>query len=640
MEYVHNPSVNEPHNIPTHTTRTHVTGTRQPWAHVLGMALAGAAAGALLLGGLTMRLNPALAATPVDAGRFSLLMFVALSAAWVAAGALLGLLKPARAGWCAVLLTAPALWMLLLPQMGLFGGTLTRLVFAPPLVRALVLGLSVLAVFAMGHALARRGRALRPVIALGLALCGVYWMLGLQTREATNEELSGSASSSRATRPLSRMSFETERPLEVDPLYTPRVVLLCIDGADPNLLLEMTARGELPTFDALMREGTWGPLETYAPTLSPAIWTTLVTGRSPEQHGIHGFTRFKLPGINTPIDQFPIHAGLNFTLPRLLEALPGQSHVRVPYRGSDRLVPALWETADAFGLSAGVFQWRVTWPAEPLDGFMVAAAVTLAETRVTPTAGNREGFGYPTAPLRGVAIETLAQDGPGDHELARYLRRGTLEHARIDPRFRTIEASHSRSAAIQLSALYRRYQPHLLVAGYYSVDAFNHHFARDRGTVGPFAPALEERYRFTDQRLAELRAVLAPGTHFIVVSDHGFDFEQNHHTHAPPESCSRLVQRLRPRRSRTRPPCMTLHHLSRGCSTCRSQRTCPARTAIPRCSIKTGWLPIRSGEPRAGAGAWHAQLPFRPVSMHSSNNKNSTSSRNSATSSSTRDRSS
>ena len=534
MEYVHNPSVNEPRNPPTQMPRTQATAIKRPWAHVLGAALAGAGAGALLLGGLTLRLNPALAATPGDAVRFTLLVFAALAAVWIAAGALLGLLKQARAGWCAVLLTVPALWMLLLPQMGLFGETLTRLVFAPPLVRAFALGLGVFSIFVLGHALARRGRALLPIIALGLALCGIYWMLGLQSRVATDEELSSAGSSTIASRPLSRMSFETAAPLEVDPLYTPRVVLLCIDGADPNLLREMTARGELPTFAALMREGTWGPLKTYAPTLSPAIWTTLVTGRSPEQHGIHGFTRFKLPGINTPIDQFPVHAGLNFTLPRLLEALPGQSHVRVPYRGLDRLVPALWETADTFGLSAGVFQWRVTWPAEPLDGFMVAAAVTLAETRVTPTAGNREGFRYPTAPLRGVAVEALAQAGPSEEELARYVRHGTLGQARSDPRFRTIEASHSRTAAIELSALYRRYQPHLLVAGYYSVDAFNHHFARDRETSGPFAPALEERYRFTDQRLAELRAVLAPGTHLIVVSDHGFDFEQNHHTHAPP----------------------------------------------------------------------------------------------------------
>ncbi len=66
------------------------------------------------------------------------------------------------------------------------------------------------------------------------------------------------------------------------------------------------------------------------------------------------------------------------------------------------------------------------------------------------------------------------------------------------------------------------------------MDAFSHFFARDRVHGGPFAPAIDARYRELDARLGELLAALPEDAHVILVSDHGYDFEHDHHTWAPP----------------------------------------------------------------------------------------------------------
>lgn len=43
-------------------------------------------------------------------------------------------------------------------------------------------------------------------------------------------------------------------------------------AAAPAVIRELVAGGELPTFARLMREGSWGPLHTLEPTLSPVIF--------------------------------------------------------------------------------------------------------------------------------------------------------------------------------------------------------------------------------------------------------------------------------------------------------------------------------------------------------------------------------
>jgi len=195
-----------------------------------------------------------------------------------------------------------------------------------------------------------------------------------------------------------------------------------------------------------------------------------------------------------------------------------------------RRVPALWNIAGRY-YPVGIFHWRTTWPIENVNGFGLASAVTLGET------ANRRGrprnvslYQNPLGVYEGLPPPP---ELPGFDAVRPYLKPG-IDIDPEDDEVRLIRSSMSRHTIHYLSLLIRRHQPRFTAAAFYSVDAFNHYFGVDRTTGGPFAPAIEERYRFADTRLKELLEALGPDVNVLVVSDHGYDFVNNNHTHAPP----------------------------------------------------------------------------------------------------------
>ncbi|HEX7180501.1 MAG TPA: alkaline phosphatase family protein, partial [Thermoanaerobaculia bacterium] len=121
------------------------------------------------------------------------------------------------------------------------------------------------------------------------------------------------------------------------------VIFLGLDGADWQLLDGYIAAGRMPNLARLVKEGQPGVLATIQLPLSPLVWTTMMTGVSPLEHGILDFTRFN---------------------PRTGE--------REPITREERRVPAVWNMASAQGRGVAVFGLWATWPAEPVRGLMVA----------------------------------------------------------------------------------------------------------------------------------------------------------------------------------------------------------------------------------------------------------------------------
>ena len=103
------------------------------------------------------------------------------------------------------------------------------------------------------------------------------------------------------------------------------------------------ARGVMPNLGRLAAEGTSGHLKTLSPALSPLIWTTMMTGTSPLEHGILDFVQFN------PVS--------------------GQKE---PITSSERRTPAIWNMATAAGKRSAVFGLWATFPAEAIDGLIVS----------------------------------------------------------------------------------------------------------------------------------------------------------------------------------------------------------------------------------------------------------------------------
>ena len=69
-----------------------------------------------------------------------------------------------------------------------------------------------------------------------------------------------------------------------------RVIVLGLDGMDPRTIDLLMSEGKLPNFARLRQEGAYSRFRSSPPLLSPVIWTTVATGKTPDQHGIGHFT--------------------------------------------------------------------------------------------------------------------------------------------------------------------------------------------------------------------------------------------------------------------------------------------------------------------------------------------------------------
>jgi tetratricopeptide (TPR) repeat protein len=121
------------------------------------------------------------------------------------------------------------------------------------------------------------------------------------------------------------------------------VIFIGLDGADWQLLDEYIADGTMPNLKGLVATGAGGVLETDYPPLSPLVWTTMMTGVGPLDHGILDFTRFN-----------------PFT------------HEKEPITSDERRAPAIWNMLTWAGKQNSVFGLWATYAAEPVHGLNIS----------------------------------------------------------------------------------------------------------------------------------------------------------------------------------------------------------------------------------------------------------------------------
>ena len=264
-----------------------------------------------------------------------------------------------------------------------------------------------------------------------------------------------------------------------------RVVLIGLDGAHWEIMLPLFEQGRLPTLATLYREGSSGILWSEEPTVTPAVWTTILTGRDRDAHGIHGFS-----------------------------GPDPESGLPVSVRSTMRRVPAIWDVLNHFGFSVGISGAHVTWPAEEVDGFMVTRqAAWRSEGATYPPGLAAHAKKGENEALREILVQKPPDDG--------------------DPESRAFEHL-ARSFAVDVAAydlgveLARKDPPDLVFVYFHIPDVAQHVFwpeAPDPNLPPSWPPDfryIERIYDYVDARLAELLdAVRTPQTAVMVVSDHG-----------------------------------------------------------------------------------------------------------------------
>jgi len=280
----------------------------------------------------------------------------------------------------------------------------------------------------------------------------------------------------------------------------PRVLLIAIDGADEAIVDRLAAAGRLPTIDRLRRDGASGPLRSREPLLSPVVWTTIATGRVPQDHGVLDF----------------------------VEAAP-DGHP-VPITSARRRVPALWNIATEFGRSSGFVGWYASFPVEHVRGFEVSDRLAFHQTA-------NEAVGRAAAFPPELASELQRAGVPPPDEAV--VRSRFLSNPRAEltedgaQRLRELgrmyaTAEYYRRLAIDLQ---RRYRPQLVGVYFELIDACGHLFMEDAPPRLPrvaaadyaaFSETVDRCYEYQDGAIADLLAMADARTLVVVCSDHGF----------------------------------------------------------------------------------------------------------------------
>ena len=155
----------------------------------------------------------------------------------------------------------------------------------------------------------------------------------------------------------------------------PRMVVLGIDGLDPELLQETIAKfpAETRNFQALIASGGIHSLGTSTPPQSPVAWSNFITGLDPGGHGIFDF-----------IHRDPATRGLRVSTTVAEE----ESSIAVPFSEkelplggdprSNRSGKAFWTLLREHGVPADIWRMPANFPAEASEGWSFSGMMTPA----------------------------------------------------------------------------------------------------------------------------------------------------------------------------------------------------------------------------------------------------------------------
>jgi len=268
-----------------------------------------------------------------------------------------------------------------------------------------------------------------------------------------------------------------------------RLLIIGLDGATFDLIRPWAAAGHLPNIARLLAEGVSAPLRSVPNMNSAPAWSSFATGLNPGQHGIFYFYE-QVPGTYTK---------------RYLNA-------------SFRRGATFWRLLSEAGHRVGVINVPLTYPAEPVNGFMLAGLDTPGV--------DSPGFSHPpelAARLRAEVGEYTIEPGiPG------YMKGGRRDEAAA----RIFEAIDRRLACARYLMAREPWDLFLLV--FTATDAAQHFFWKDMDPSHPehdpaeaarFGEVIFRTYRRLDEVVGELCAA-APDATVMLMSDHGGGFNQ------------------------------------------------------------------------------------------------------------------
>jgi len=302
-----------------------------------------------------------------------------------------------------------------------------------------------------------------------------------------------------------------------------KIILMAIDALAWKILDPLLDQGRLPHLRWVIERGSYGPLKTLCPALSPELWNTIGTGKLPRKHGITGFM-----------------------------ARDPETGRLVPYTSNMRRCKAIWEILGDHNKRVGVVGWWNTWPAEPVNGSMVSGILgykvkDLEKTRnidrfVEFTRKSRlkaSSFDQQTYPgslfdeIRGlIRPPTQFEDAHGFIRRIWEMGDGLGQTEKDSLRLMTSVYNIDRTYRDVAKHIYMESRLDFLTFYLAGVDVAGHKYwaymepERFRDLVSPgkiarYGGLIHDYYAYVDEVVGEFLAMADTDTTLAVVSDHG-----------------------------------------------------------------------------------------------------------------------
>ncbi len=147
-----------------------------------------------------------------------------------------------------------------------------------------------------------------------------------------------------------------------------RVIIVGLDGMDPEVTREMLEAGKLPNFKRIAEAGSFGELATTCPAISPVAWSTFSTGVDPSKHGIFDFLAPDRQRYGLRLSSTDVRAPR-----RMLRLGPYDIPLTKPSIRAMRKAVTWWNVLARHGVRSHIIRVPITYPPEKFDGAMLSA---------------------------------------------------------------------------------------------------------------------------------------------------------------------------------------------------------------------------------------------------------------------------
>ena len=295
---------------------------------------------------------------------------------------------------------------------------------------------------------------------------------------------------------VAQFGFSSAQRAAMQQPQNTRLLIIGLDAATWPLLDPWIEAGKLPHIASLCQRGAKTTLHSMEPMRSPRLWTSIATGRSPENHRVEGF--------------FDTRAQLK--------------------------APRIFDLAQANGQRVGLMHWLVTWPVNDAFDFVVPgwmarepdalppALIPLQEIMLDRARGGGKPNGFK-------ALWRCLQAGAGWRAVSNLARFYAYTPANEEARLAQKMIGEVRLQSGLFLALRHRYDPHIAAITFYGSDKLAHRFwhhmrpgefpDHELPTSSPHHDVILRYYQAADAAIGRMIEGLPADCHVVLLSDHG-----------------------------------------------------------------------------------------------------------------------